>query len=264
MPLEIIIFGAMGRMGQAIIDAARDDAEIRIVGLVESPKHPRLREVVEVNGSRVSVTPAIPHHPGAVVIDFTSPETTAANVREAVVNGNPCVIGTTGLTKEQISELEHAGRRIPIVFSSNMSVGVNILWKIAAETAVLLGDRADIEIIEAHHNRKKDSPSGTAVTIAARINEALGRSAGEGLVHGRQGNTGARTKGEIGMHAVRAGDIAGDHTVVFGMEGERIEITHRAHDRSSFARGSLVAAKFAVKARPGLHTMAEVLGMDAR
>lgn len=251
-------------MGLAVIEAARDDADIRVVGLVESPRHQRLRETLEINGNHITVTPSIPRHPGAVVIDFTSPEATAANVREAVVNGNPCVIGTTGLSAEQVRDLEHAGRRIPIVFSSNMSVGVNILWKLAAEAAVLLGDQADIEIIEAHHNRKKDAPSGTAVTLAARINEALGRGPGEGLVHGRQGITGERPKGQIGIHAVRAGDIAGDHTVLFGMEGERLEIIHRAHGRIPLARGALAAARFARTAKPGLHTMAEVIGLDGR
>ena len=264
MPVEIIIYGAMGRMGQAIIDAVRDDADFRVVGLVESAQHNRLREMVEVNGSRVSVIPTIPRHPGAVVVDFTSPEATAANVREAVVNSNPCVIGTTGLTAEQVRDLEHAARRIPIVFSSNMSLGVNVLWKIAVETAKLLGDQADIEIIEAHHNRKKDAPSGTALTMAGRINEVLGRKADEGLVHGRHGNSAARLKGGIGMHAVRAGDIAGDHTVIFGMEGERLEIIHRSHGRSNLARGALAAAKFAATAKPGMHNMAEVLGLGGR
>jgi len=139
-----------------------------------------------------------------------------------------------------------------------------MLWKLAAEAAKVLGSQADIEIIEAHHNHKKDAPSGTAMTTASRINEALGRSAAAGLVHGRSGLVGERQQGEIGMHAIRAGNIAGDHTVLFGMDGERLEIIHRAHDRSPFARGALVAARFAAKASPGLHSMAEVLGMDGK
>ena len=187
-----------------------------------------------------------------------------SNVREAVVNGNPCVIGTTGLTAEQVRDLEHAGRRIPIVFSTNMSEGVNILWKLAAQVAGQLGEHADIEIIEAHHKGKKDAPSGTALTIASRINEALGRAPGDGITLGRQAGSGPRQKGAIGIHSIRAGDIAGDHTVVFGMEGERLEIIHRAHGRGSLARGALAAARFALKAKPGLHTMAEVLGMDGK
>ena len=264
MPVDIVICGAMGRMGRAIIEAARDDADIRVVGLVESSRHPRIREVIEINGNRVTVSPGLTRHAGAVVVDFTTPETTATIVREAVVNGNPCVIGTTGLSTEQMRDLEHAARRIPIVFSSNMSAGINILWKLAAEAARLLGDSADVEIIEAHHNRKKDAPSGTAVTMAIRINEALGKNAKEGWIHGREGMPGERPKGEVGIHSVRAGDIPGDHTVLFGMEGERLELIHRAHDRTPLARGALLAARFAAKAGPGLHSMAEVLGMEGK
>jgi len=261
MAVEIIICGAMGRMGRAIIEAARDDAGVKVVGLVEAAGHQRLRETFDINGSRLSVASGLPRVPGAVIIDFTVPGAAVAASREAAVNGNPLVVGTTGLDRAQMGEIEHAARKVPVVYSSNMSMGVNVLWKLAREAARLFGSSADVEIIEAHHSRKADAPSGTALAAAAAVNEGLGRGPRDGLVFGREGQTGERPKGQVGIHAVRAGDIAGDHTVLFGMEGERLEITHRAQGREPLARGALRAAKFAARAKPGMYSMADVLGL---
>lgn len=248
-------------MGQAILEASRGDGDVRVVGLVESRTHPRLRETVEVNGGRVSVEPSFPRKPGAVVIDFSVPSACMDMANASAVNGNPLVVGTTGLTQEQDREMDHIARKIPVVVSSNMSLGVNILWRLAREAARLLGPSADVEIIEAHHNRKKDAPSGTALAAARAVNEGLGRDADSGLVFGRSGQSGERPRGEIGMHAVRGGDIAGDHTVLFALEGERMELIHRAHSRQAFALGALRAAKFVAKAKPGKYNMSQVLGL---
>ncbi len=263
MAVDLIICGAFGRMGRAIQEMARDDADVRVVGLVEAAHHPRLREPVPTAGGSVSVSTAFPRAPGAVAIDFSSPEGAVAAAREAVVNGNPLVVGTTGLSEMQVHELEHAARKIAVVYSANMSIGVNILWRLAREAARLLGRYADVEIIEAHHGSKKDAPSGTALAAARAVAEGMGTDPQAGMVFGRHGMVGERRREEIGIHAVRAGDIAGDHTVLFGMEGERLELVHRAHSQMAFARGAIMAAKFAVKAKPGMYSMAHVLELDS-
>ena len=256
----IIISGAAGRMGRAILDAARADREIAVAGLCEAGA--LATGTVEFRGEFLTIQPALPRTTPAVVIEFTSPEATVEHVREAVGHGQAIVVGTTGLTPAQRGELDHAARRIAVVHSSNYSVGVNLLWRLAREAAAVLGDDADAEIIEVHHNLKKDAPSGTALSLAEAVNAGRGRPAGHGLVHGREGLPGERPRGEVGMHALRGGDIAGDHTLMLAMGGERLELTHRAHSREAFARGALRAAKFAAAAKPGLYRMAQVLGLE--
>jgi 4-hydroxy-tetrahydrodipicolinate reductase len=169
------------------------------------------------------------------------------------------VIGTTGLGDGHQKQIEQVARSVAIVQSTNYSVGVNVLWTLVLLAGRILGERADAEIVETHHAGKVDAPSGTALTTARMI--AAGRRAAPALVHGRLGKS-PRKPGEIGIHAVRGGDIAGDHTVLFALPGERLELTHRAHGRETFARGALLAARFAATARPGLHAMAEVLGLE--
>lgn len=257
---NIIISGAAGRMGRAILDAARDDREIAIAGLCEAGA--LAGGTVEFRGAMLKIQGALPPVSPAVIIEFTTPDATVDHLREAVGHHQAIVVGTTGLSPAQLGEVEHAARRIAVVQSTNFSVGVNLLWQLAREAAAILGDDADAEIIEMHHNQKKDAPSGTALSLAEAVNAGRGRVAGQGLVHGRQGMPGARPRGEVGMHALRGGDVAGDHTLVLALGGERLELTHRAHSREAFARGALRAAKFAATAKPGRYRMAQVLGLE--
>lgn len=256
---DLIICGACGRMGNALVEAARNESEMRVVGLVEAPGHPRLGERVEVSGGSVQVTASAPAAPGAVVIDFTVPDATVEHAREAARSGQPMVIGTTGMTEAHQREIDGAARSVPVVQSSNFSIGMNVLWTLVLLAARSLGERADAEIVEAHHAGKVDAPSGTALTTARMIAAARGGAGHQ--VHGRTGRA-PRRAGEIGIHAIRGGDIAGDLTVLFALPGERVELTHRAHGREIYARGALRAARFAAAAKPGLHSMAEVLGLE--
>jgi 4-hydroxy-tetrahydrodipicolinate reductase len=174
------------------------------------------------------------------------------------------VIGTTGMSAAEREQVTLAARKIPIVFAPNMSVGVNVLFKIAAEVATILGEDFDVEILEAHHHLKKDAPSGTAVHLGEIVAEALGRDYPEDAVFTRQGFTGARTRREIGMQTLRAGDIVGEHTVLFGGMGERLELIHRAHSRDNFAAGAVRAALWLADRAPGLYDMQDVLGLKEK
>jgi len=196
-----------------------------------------------------------------VVIDFTAPEATLSNLEICKENKKAIVIGTTGFNTEQKNKIAKASNLIPIVFSPNMSVGVNLLFNLVKRTAEVFGDEYDIEITEAHHKFKKDAPSGTALKIAEIIANTLGRDLEKNAVYGRKGIVGERRRGEIGIHSIRAGDIVGDHTILFSTPGERIEITHRAHTRETFARGAVKAAKFVTSKKNGLFDMADVLGI---
>jgi len=258
---RIIICGAAGRMGAAIAAAAGEDG-IEVAGLVEARGHPKVGSLVEIGGRSVPIRADLPRADQAVIIDFTSPEAAIEHVREAVIRGYPAVVGTTGMTPEQKQEIEHAGRKIPVVMSANMSAGVNVLLGLVRDAARALGAGADVEIVEMHHGAKKDAPSGTALMLADAAADGAGRPRGAGLVYGRHGTPGPRTPAEIGIHAVRGGDIAGDHTVLFAMQGERLELTHRAHGREAFAMGALLAARFAAGAKPGVYGMGHVLGME--
>ena len=258
--VEVIICGARGKMGRAILEAAAGFKDLKIAGLVEAPGHPDVGRSISVGGAALRVTSILPAVPRAVVIDFSSPQAAVARAREACERGFPLVVGTTGLTQGQVGKIAKAAKTIPVVRSSNMSLGVNVLWDLVYRAAKMLGSAADVEIIEAHHGGKKDAPSGTALSIADKVREARGEAGPQKLVHGREGLLGARPRGEIGIHAVRGGDIAGDHTVLFAMQGERLELTHRAHGREALARGALRAALFAANAKAGLYGMNDVLG----
>jgi 4-hydroxy-tetrahydrodipicolinate reductase len=195
------------------------------------------------------------------VIDFTSHVGVPATIAVVAKAGKALVIGTTGLTRDEQAALDKAAVRVPIVYAPNMSVGVNLLFRLVGQVAKTLGSGYDVEIVEAHHNQKKDAPSGTARKLAENIAAALGRDLEHDGVYGREGIVGARGPNEIGVHAVRAGDIVGEHTVIYAGPGERIEITHRAHSRDTFARGALRAAKRVVGKPPKLYSMLDVLGL---
>jgi 4-hydroxy-tetrahydrodipicolinate reductase len=198
---------------------------------------------------------------GEVIVDFSTPAATLEHVRVASQHRRAMVIGTTGLSTAELAELRSLVRPIPCVFSPNMSVGINILFKVIAEMAKTFGDEYDIEVIEAHHRLKKDAPSGTALKIAEILAKAVNRDLEQAAVYARKGIIGERKRGEIGVQSIRAGDIIGEHTVMFGGMGERVELIHRAQSRDTFARGALRAARWVVRQPPGLYDMLDVLGL---
>ena len=249
-------------MGRRLVGLASGEEEMRVVAALEQAGHADLgRDAGDLVGrGPVSVVLKSEWDTAAdVLIDFSTPDATMKRLAEAVEKGVAVVIGTTGLSDAQKAEIESASKKIPVLLAPNMSVGVNLLFKLAAQVAAALGDEYDIEIVEAHHRFKKDAPSGTALRLAEEIASATGRDLAKDAVHGREGKNAQRKPGEIGIHAVRAGDIVGDHTVIFSSLGERIELTHRAHTRDTFARGALRAASFLAGKAPGMYGMEDVL-----
>lgn len=265
--IRVIVTGAAGRMGGRILALAKEAGDFQIVGATERPDHPAVGqdagEVAGMGSIGVKVADNLPKIiTGAdVVMDFTTPEASTAHLRAASDAGVAIVVGTTGLRKEHLEEARRLAAKMPCVISPNMSVGVNVLFKALPGVARTLGDDYDVEIVEAHHHFKKDAPSGTALRMAQVVAEALGWDLDQVGIYGRKGIVGERPKRQIGVHTVRAGDIVGEHTVIFGGMGERVEITHRAHSRDNFARGALRAARFVVQAPKGLYDMADVLGL---
>ncbi len=263
--MKIAMAGACGRMGRRILALAAAAEDISIGGAFDLPERAGERLLVGDEGHSCEITldrdAAAAMEKADVLIDFTHAEVCLPNVQAAANLGKPSVVGTTGLTPEQIAELDDYAKLAPLVFAPNMSVGVNLLFKLTAEVAGLLGLDYNVEITEIHHNQKKDSPSGTAVRLAERAAEALGLDYHQDVQHGREGQVGARPRAEIGMHALRGGDVVGEHTVSFIGQGERVELTHKAHNRDNFARGSLIAARFTLDAQPGRYDMQDVLGL---
>ncbi len=265
--IKVIIAGAAGRMGSRLVALIKDSAALTLVGAIEGKGHHALGEDAgETAGcgkSGVLITDDLPSllERGEVVIDFSSPEATMDHLRTVAMQRRAMVIGTTGLGAVELDELKSLARQVPCVFSPNMSVGVNLIYKVIGEMAKILGDEFDIEVIEAHHRLKKDAPSGTALKIAEVLARAVNRDLEQVGVYARKGLIGERKKQEIGIQTIRAGDIVGDHTVLFGGLGERIEVTHRASSRDTFARGALRAARWVIRQPPGLYDMMDVLGI---
>ena len=264
--MKLVVNGALGRMGQRILTLASEDPDIEITGAVElKNKHlgKDAGEIIGIGKLGVLLTGDLSKalNGSDVVIDFTWPDNILKTAEICGKAEIPLVMGTTGLKKEQQDEFNRLVSPIPCVLAPNMSVGVNLLFKLASETASILGDDYDIEITETHHRFKKDAPSGTANRLAELIADALERDLGEEARYGRHGITGERTRKEIGIHALRIGDVVGEHTVSFGTIGERIELVHKAQSRDSLAKGAIRAAKFVCSAKPGLYDMQDVLGL---
>ena len=265
--VKAIVAGASGRMGKRIINAINNTEGIVLSGAFERPDHPNVGKdagiVAGVDELGVEIRPSLVDilEKGDVLIDFTVPDATYANMKLVAKKGLAMVIGTTGFPKDMLDELHSLARAIPCVIAPNMSIGVNVMFKIVTELGRLLDDEYDIEILELHHRFKKDAPSGTALRLAQLLAEVRGMDLDEGVVYGRKGITGERKRGEIGIHAIRAGDITGEHTVIFGGIGERIELTHKALSRDNFARGAVKAALWVVKQPAGLYDMQDVLGL---
>jgi 4-hydroxy-tetrahydrodipicolinate reductase len=265
--VKAIVVGAAGKMGGRIIHIINETPSIEICQAVERPDHPAIgRDIGEIIGLGklgVPLEKAMKKEKGAVIINFSSPQASMESLEFARENGLAAVIGTTGLSPAQVERLRELSKNVRCVFSPNMSVGVNVMFRIVQEVAQMLGPEYDIEILEAHHRLKKDSPSGTAVKMGELLAQAVGRNFGQVGVYGRKGMVGERTREEIGMQVIRAGDIVGEHTVLFGGIGERLEITHRAHSRDNLARGAVRAALWVVNQPNGLYDMQDVLGLNA-
>ena len=264
--MRICVAGACGRMGRRILELDVAEEGMEIGGAFDAASLAGTNLIVGGESNRpqtivVSSNGAAELAKSDVLIDFTTAQASIGNAKMAADAGKPLVIGTTGLSVEYRAELVELARKVPIVYSPNMSVGVNVLFKITREVAAVLGLDYNVEIIETHHSLKKDSPSGTAVRLAERVAEALELDYFADVVHGREGIVGERPARQIGVHALRGGDVVGDHTVSFIGKGERIELTHRAHSRDTFARGALRAARFVAAAKPGLYDMLDVLGL---
>jgi 4-hydroxy-tetrahydrodipicolinate reductase len=266
-PVQLVVGGAAGRMGTRIVALARDRPELRVVAALEAPGHGSLGadagEIAQVGSIGVPVTSesAAAITAGRVLVEFSIPEASLEHLRLVAASGAAAVIGTTGFSAAQRAEIETLGRRAAIMQAPNMSVAVTLAFKLLPIMARALGDDYDVEITEIHHRFKKDAPSGTAVRMAELVAEALGRDLDKVGVYGRQGLPGERPPKEIGVMSLRSGDVVGEHTVSFGSLGERLELTHRAHSRDTFARGALRAARWVAGRPPGLYSMADVLGL---
>nr|VFK24904.1 MAG: dihydrodipicolinate reductase [Candidatus Kentron sp. LPFa]VFK35910.1 MAG: dihydrodipicolinate reductase [Candidatus Kentron sp. LPFa] len=265
--VNIGINGAAGQMGRNLIKACIEDETLQLTVAMEHPRHDALGidagTLVGLNKQGISITDNLPDviNECDVLIDFTIPKSTLTNLSICRTSGRRMVIGTTGLSETEQAMIAEAARDIPIVFAPNMSIGVTLCFKLAELAARALGDDVDIEIIEAHHRRKTDAPSGTALRFGKIIADTLGRDLTQHAVYGREGKTNARDRQTIGFETIRAGDIVGEHTVLFAGAGERIEITHRASSREIFSHGALRAAHWIMGKKNGLFDMQDVLGL---
>jgi 4-hydroxy-tetrahydrodipicolinate reductase len=244
-PVRVLLVGAKGRMGQAVTAAAEAANVIIIAGLDQGDD--LAKEIGACD----------------VVVDFSHPSATDEICRVCLGAGKPLVIGTTGHSNEERALLERTSKSLPVVFSPNFSVGVNALFWLTRKASEMLGKDFDLEIVETHHRLKKDAPSGTAKRLAEILCEVRNLDYAKNVAHGREGLIGERSATEIGIHSIRGGDVVGDHTVAFAGRGERLELTHKASSRETFAAGALRAARWIVGHPPGLYSMEDVLGLTA-
>ena len=264
---RIAVTGAAGRMGKALIEAVTINTETTLAAAIERPESTLVGadagELAGIGQLGVKVVGDINQVIDSfdVLIDFTAPVATLANAQACAAKGKKLVVGTTGFTDEQKAELLAVVDRTALCMASNFSTGVNLCFKLLDMAAKVLGDDVDIEVYEAHHRHKVDAPSGTALSMGEVVANALGRNLSDVAVFGREGQTGERDRQTIGFATVRAGDIVGDHTVTFAAEGERVEITHKASSRMSFARGAVRAAGWLAAKEQGLFDMQDVLGI---
>jgi len=263
--MKLAIAGSGGRMGRMLIEAALAAEDMSIVAALERPDAPQVGQDCALflgQASGVTITSDVSAIARAdVLIDFTRPEATLKHLQACVEHRVRAVIGTTGFDEAGRRQVEQAARSVPVVFSPNMSVGVNVAFRLVELAARMLPEEFDVEIIEAHHRHKVDAPSGTALRLGELVASAQGRTLQRVAVHARHGMTGARRPTSVGFSVIRGGDLVGDHTVMFAGTGERIEITHRASSRMTYALGALRAARFIAQREPGLYDMRDVLGL---
>ncbi len=263
--IKLGIVGCMGRMGSMNILETSKDKDFVLSSALEMQGHESIGKdissLLNTNAKDVFVTDDVKTflENCDTIIDFTIPPSSLNVLKEAVKQNKKYVLGTTGFSVDEIKLIEEYSKSMPILFASNMSIGMNVLFKLVYEASKML-EGYDIEIIEKHHNKKKDSPSGSAITLAQNVANALNLDMHKSLVHGRSGFVGERTEKEIGMHAVRGGDIVGEHTVLFAGDGETVELLHRATSRGNFSKGALTASKWLADKNSGLYSMADVIG----
>ncbi|MEA2013645.1 MAG: 4-hydroxy-tetrahydrodipicolinate reductase [Verrucomicrobiota bacterium] len=266
--IKTAIIGAAGRMGINLINCVLADPELELSGAVEYNAHPDLGKdiglIIGKGETGIILTDNIANvaNQSDAIIDFSSADSAADNAKVCAETDTAFVLGTTGVSEESTKIMQElASKNGRIVFAPNMSIGVNLLFHLSSKVAKILGTDYDIEVVEMHHRRKKDAPSGTAVRMAEILADARGLSYQDDVKHGREGFTGERTVDEIGVHALRGGDVVGDHTIIYAADGERVELTHKASSRETFAKGALRAVKFLHKASPALYDMQDVLGL---
>ncbi len=263
--IRVVITGACGRMGRLIIQGVTQQVDMKLVGAVQYPSHPQVGNdagaVAGIGDIGITITGKLDDllESTDVVIEFSKPAATLQYLRQIVNKDKSIVLGTTGFSPDELAEVHELASKIRCVMAPNMSLGVNVMIQALELIAKALGDDYDIEIIEAHHNHKADAPSGTALRLAETVADAVGRDLNEVGVYGRHGIIGPRPEKQIGIHAIRGGDIAGDHTVMFAIEGETLSVVHRAHSPEAFAKGAIRAARWVVNASRGLHDVSEVL-----
>ncbi len=269
-PIRVAVTGAAGRMGRMLVAAVCSETDMKLSGATEAPGHPDLgRDAgtlagVGELGVILSKNPEEAFEDAQVIIDFTSPASTMVQLELCAGRKLPAVIGTTGLTDDDKRRAEELASSMPVVLAPNMSAGVNLLFHLVQEAARALGPGFDIEIVEAHHRMKKDAPSGTALRLGELAAEARGLDIKSAARLSRDGMIGERPRDEIGIQTVRGGDIVGEHTVIYAGMGERIELTHRAHGRETFARGAVMAVRWVMDKSPGCYDMRDVLGIKDR
>ncbi len=265
--IKIAITGAAGRMGKTLIEACHETEGLQLSAATEYPQSSLIGadagELAGIGSNGVMIARSLDDvdQDFDILIDFTRPEPCLAHLDWCVQHQKKMIIGTTGFTEEEKQKIQQAAESIAVVFAPNMSVGVNLTLKLLDMAARVLGDEVDIEVIEAHHRHKVDAPSGTALRMGEVVAEALGRDLNECAVYGREGNTGERDRNTIGFETIRAGDIVGDHTVMFAGIGERVEITHKASSRMTFAKGAMRAASWLSGKDSGLYDMQDVLDL---
>lgn len=262
--IRVGVAGAGGRMGQTIVDSSRDFSDLQITMLFEQDQHMLIGKKIPLGDSMTQVHAAslVKFDLCDIVIDFTAPESTLQNLSRSKDARTSFVIGTTGFTHDQLQHIKLEATHRPILLAPNMSLGANVMFALAKKAASILGESYNPEIIEAHHKHKKDAPSGTAKRLGQSIAEGLGWNYDDVVCHGREGISGERPTKQIGMHAIRGGEIVGDHQALFAGIGENIEIRHTAFSREAFARGALKAAQYIAHKKSGLYSMGDVLGLD--
>ena len=265
--VRVAVIGAAGRMGRALIQAVTEGEGVTLTAAIDRPGNSLIGsdagELAAIGKLGVTVADSLEavKDDFDVLIDFTAPAATVANAQFCADNGKKMAIGTTGLNEEEKAQLAQSAKKTAIMFAPNMSMGVNLCFKLLEIAAKVLGDEVDIEVVEAHHRHKVDSPSGTALRMGEVVADTLGRDLKKVAVYGREGQEGPRDRETIGFATVRAGDIVGEHTVMFAADGERVEITHKATSRMNFARGAVRACRWLNGKEPGLFDMQDVLGL---
>ena len=263
--IKVVLCGGCGRMASKVAQLIYQDDKLKLTGIVESPTHPDIgKDWGATTGQGKTGIMVVDNLESIIqdadqIVEFTNPKVSLQHLEIAAKYKKTMIIGTTGFSGEEIEKMKSLSQNIPFLFSPNMSLGVNLLFKLAAETAIALSDDYDIEIVEAHHRFKKDAPSGTAKKLAQEIAKAKGLNLDKAAIYGREGIIGERKRGEIGIHSIRSGDITGEHTVMFTALGERLELTHKAHSRDTFAYGTIQAIKFMEGKPAGFYEMKDVL-----